>query len=178
MAKERVTLYGRRLAMGCVSTLATLTPRLPERFLSAMRWSPATYEARIFGKPCIDALGRGARVAYATADLLIEEEALVQFYDERLGPQCVGITSLIKWLKADRTRDEMLLLNREQILVRDPGAEVEAQFPPRFIGRGWITCRYQFEPGRQNDGVSITIPLPLLNRAPRYLFEWLVPGLA
>ena len=37
--------------------------------------------------------------------------------------------------------------------------------------------RYQFEPGRQNDGVSITIPLPLLNRAPRYLFEWLVPGL-
>jgi ATP-dependent helicase HrpA len=37
--------------------------------------------------------------------------------------------------------------------------------------------RYQFEPGRENDGVSITIPLPLLNRAPRYLFDWLVPGL-
>ena len=63
-------------------------------------------------------------------DLLIEEEALVQFYDERLGPQCVGITALLKWLKQDRSRDETLLLKREQILVRDPGADVEAQFPP------------------------------------------------
>ena len=63
-------------------------------------------------------------------------------------------------------------------MVRDPGAEVEAQFPPTLHWQGVdYQLRYQFEPGRQNDGVSITIPLPLLNRAPRYLFEWLVPGL-
>ena len=37
--------------------------------------------------------------------------------------------------------------------------------------------KYCFEPGRDNDGISVTIPLPLLNRAPRYRFEWLVPGL-
>jgi len=111
-------------------------------------------------------------------DLLIEEEALVQFYEERLSTDCVGMTSLIKWLKADRARDEMLLLKREQIMVRDPGAEVEAQFPPTLHWQGVdYQLHYQFEPGRQNDGVSITIPLPLLNRAPRYLFEWLVPGL-
>ena len=36
---------------------------------------------------------------------------------------------------------------------------------------------YQFEPGGQQDGVSVIIPRALLNRAPRYLFEWLVPGL-
>ena len=81
-------------------------------------------------------------------DLLIEEEALVQFYDERLGKDCVGMTSLIKWLKADRARDEMLLLKREQILVRDPGAEVEAQFPPPCTGRALtISCATSLNPG-------------------------------
>ena len=102
----------------------------------------------------------------------------MQFYDERLGAECVGVTSLIKWLKSDRAHDDMLRLKREQILVRDPGAAVEAQFPPTLHWQGVdYQLRYQFEPGRQNDGVSITIPLPLLNRAPRYLFDWLVPGL-
>ena len=36
---------------------------------------------------------------------------------------------------------------------------------------------YQFEPGQAADGVSVTIPVGLLNRAPRHLLAWLVPGL-
>ena len=181
MAKERITLYGltisdgRRVNFGDIDAktsreifirdaLVTGNVMKPPRFLKenlALMRSVEELESRTRRR-----------------DLLIEEEALVQFYDERLGKDCVGMTSLIKWLKADRARDEMLLLKREQILVRDPGAEVEAQFPPTLHWQGVdYQLRYQFEPGRQNDGVSITIPLPLLNRAPRYLFEWLVPGL-
>ena len=181
MAKERVTLYGltisdgRRVHFGDIDVktsreifirdaLVTGNVMKPPRFLKenlALMRSVEELESRTRRR-----------------DLLIEEEALVQFYDERLGEDCVGITSLIKWLKADRARDEMLLLKREQILVRDPGAAVEAQFPPTLHWQGVdYQLRYQFEPGRQNDGVSITIPLPLLNRAPRYLFDWLVPGL-
>ena len=181
MAKERVTLYGltisdgRRVHFGDIDAktsreifirdaLVTGNVMKPPRFLKenlALMRSVEELESRTRRR-----------------DLLIEEEALVQFYNERLGEDCVGTTSLIKWLKADRARDEMLLLKRDQILVRDPGAEVEAQFPPTLHWQGVdYQLRYQFEPGRQNDGVSITIPLPLLNRAPRYLFEWLVPGL-
>ena len=181
MAKERVTLYGLTISDGRLvhfgdidvktsreifirDALVTGNVMKPPRFLKenlALMRSVEELESRTRRR-----------------DLLIEEEALVQFYDERLGEDCVGITSLIKWLKADRARDEMLLLKREQILVRDPGAAVEAQFPPTLHWQGVdYQLRYQFEPGRQNDGVSITIPLPLLNRAPRYLFDWLVPGL-
>ena len=181
MAKERVTLYGltisdgRRVHFGDIDAktsreifirdaLVTGNVMKPPRFLKenlALMRSVEELESRTRRR-----------------DLLIEEEALVKFYDERLGENCVGMTSLTKWLKADRARNEMLLLRREQILVRDPGAEVEAQFPPTLHWEGvYYPLRYQFEPGRQNDGVSITIPLPLLNRAPRYLFEWLVPGL-
>ena len=181
MAKERVTLYGltisdgRRVHFGDIDAktareifirdaLVTGDVMKPPRFLRenlALMRSVEELESRTRRR-----------------DLLIEEEALVQFYDERLAPECVGMTSLIKWLKSNHAHDDMLLLKREQILVRDPGAEVEAQFPPTLQWQGVdYQLRYQFEPGRQNDGVSITIPLPLLNRAPRYLCDWLVPGL-
>jgi len=85
---------------------------------------------------------------------------------------------LDKWLRNQPDRDRYLRLSREQILTRDPGADVQAHFPSTLHWQGVdYRLRYQFEPGRSNDGVSVTIPLPLLNRAPRYRFDWLVPGL-
>jgi ATP-dependent helicase HrpA len=69
-------------------------------------------------------------------------------------------------------------MKREQVLTRDPGGEVEAQFPKTLDCKGVsFQLVYQFDPGGQQDGVSVIIPRALLNRAPRYLFEWLVPGL-
>jgi ATP-dependent helicase HrpA len=181
MAKERITLYGltisdgRRVNFGDIDVKTSREIFIRDALVPGNVMKPPRFlKENLALMRSVEELESRTR----RRDLLIEEETLVQFYDERLGKDCVGMTSLIKWLKADRTRDEMLLLKREQILVRDPGAEVEAQFPPTLHWQGVdYQLRYQFEPGRQNDGVSITIPLPLLNRAPRYLFEWLVPGL-
>jgi ATP-dependent helicase HrpA len=181
MAKERVTLFGltisdgRKVHFGDIDAKASREIFIRDALVTGNVMKPPRFlKENLALMRSVEELESRTR----RRDLLIEEEALVRFYDERLGTDCGGMTSLIKWLKADRTRDDMLLLKREQILVRDPGAEVEAQFPPTLQWQGVdYQLRYQFEPGRQNDGVSITIPLPLLNRAPRYLFEWLVPGL-
>jgi ATP-dependent helicase HrpA len=40
-----------------------------------------------------------------------------------------------------------------------------------------LALSYQFEPGKAADGVSVTVPVALLNRVPRHRFDWLVPGL-
>ncbi|MBL6812990.1 MAG: ATP-dependent RNA helicase HrpA, partial [Luminiphilus sp.] len=181
MAKERVTLFGltisdgRKVHFGDIDAKASREIFIRDALVTGNVMKPPRFlKENLSLMRSVEELESRTR----RRDLLIEEEALVQFYDERLDADCVGMTSLIKWLKADRARDDMLLLKREQILVRDPGAEVEAQFPPTLDWQGVdYQLRYQFEPGRENDGVSITIPLPLLNRAPRYLFEWLVPGL-
>jgi ATP-dependent helicase HrpA len=181
MAKERVTLFGltisdgRKVHFGDIDAKASREIFIRDALVTGNVMRPPRFlKENLSLMRSVEELESRTR----RRDLLIEEEALVQFYDERLTEDCVGMTSLIKWLKADRARDDMLLLKREQILVRDPGAEVEAQFPPTLHWQGVdYQLRYQFEPGRENDGVSITIPLPLLNRAPRYLFEWLVPGL-
>jgi len=181
MAKERVTLFGltisdgRKVHFGDIDAKASREIFIRDALVTGNVMRPPRFlKENLALMRSVEELESRTR----RRDLLIEEEALVQFYDERLSEDCVSMTSLIKWLKADRARDDMLLLKREQILVRDPGAEVEAQFPPTLHWQGVdYQLRYQFEPGRQNDGVSITIPLPLLNRAPRHLFEWLVPGL-
>ena len=181
MAKERVTLFGltisdgRRVHFGDIDREASREIFIREALVTGNVMRPPFFlRENVALTQSVEELESRTR----RRDLLIEEEALVVFYSERLGAECVGMSSLIKWLKKDSSREQSLLLKREQILVRDPGTEVEAQFPPTLQWQGVdYQLRYQFEPGRQNDGVSITIPLPLLNRAPRYLLDWLVPGL-
>ena len=102
---------------------------------------------------------------------------MVRFYDERLPADCASGVALDKWLRRDETAAQSLRMNREQVLTRDPGGEVEAQFPKTLtVGDISFQLSYQFEPGGNRDGVTVTIPRALMNRVPRYRFEWLVPG--
>ncbi len=110
-------------------------------------------------------------------DILVEEEALFAFYDERLPEDCYSSTNLLSWLKKTPGAAEHLCMQREHIVARDPGALGE-QFPDRLVhGDLELRLSYHFEPGKEGDGVTVTVPVGLLNRVPRFRFDWLVPGL-
>jgi len=110
-------------------------------------------------------------------DLLVDEDALYRFYDERLPAKITNAAALESWLKKTPEAGESLALRREDLLLRDPGALVEA-FPDRLLWEGQTyRLSYEFAPGKETDGVSITVPVALLNRLPRFGLEWLVPGL-
>jgi ATP-dependent helicase HrpA len=110
-------------------------------------------------------------------DLLVDEEALYRFYDERLPTPLTTAAALAAWLKEDPARDRALRLSRGDLLARDPGDALE-QFPDRLHWEGQdYRLSYQFSPGGEADGVSITVPVALLNRVPRLRLQWLVPGL-
>mgnify|MGYP001823658703 CR=1 FL=1 len=71
-----------------------------------------------------------------------------------------------------------LRLQRADLVARDPGADLSEQFPDQLVWEDLqFRLTYQFEPGGASDGVSVTVPVGLLNRVPRHRFEWLVPGL-
>jgi ATP-dependent helicase HrpA len=111
-------------------------------------------------------------------DILVDEQALFDFYHERLPDDMVTAASLQSWLKRNPEAERTLYMTREVLIARDPGSAVGEQFPDHL---DWEDMRfklsYQFEPGQAADGVSVTIPVALLNRTPRYRFDWLVPGL-
>ena len=111
-------------------------------------------------------------------DILVHEQALFDFYNERLPENLYTATSLQSWLKRNPEAERSLYMTREVLVARDPGSAVGEQFPDHL---DWEDMRfrlsYQFEPGQAVDGVSVTIPVALLNRTPRYRFDWLIPGL-
>lgn len=110
-------------------------------------------------------------------DLLVDEAVLYDFYHERLPVDVTTASTLNSWLREDEARDQALRMDREHLLARDPGDDL-GQFPDALEWGGQrYRVSYQFSPGGDADGVSVTLPVALLNRAPRFLFEWLVPGM-
>jgi len=111
-------------------------------------------------------------------DILVDEEALFSFYDERLPEDAYTLGRLRGWLKHHPQAAAGLRLKRENLLARDPGADLGEQFPDHLDWEDMqFRLSYQFEPGGMTDGVSVTVPVALLNRVPRFRFDWLVPGL-
>ena len=111
-------------------------------------------------------------------DLLVDEQVLFDFYNERLPTDCYTAGRLQSWLKKNPGSDKSLRLDKALLLARDPGAEVEDQFPDNLQWQDLeFRLSYQFEPGKAADGVTVTVPVALLNRVPRFRFDWLVPGL-
>ena len=111
-------------------------------------------------------------------DILADEQVLFSFYDERLPQDTYTADRLRAWLKRNSGADNGLRLQREDLLAKELGGGLGEQFPDHL---DWHDMRfklsYQFEPGNVADGVSVTVPVALLNRVPRFLFDWLVPGL-
>ncbi|MFT5603225.1 MAG: ATP-dependent helicase HrpA, partial [Paracoccaceae bacterium] len=112
-------------------------------------------------------------------DLLVSDDVLYDFYDKKIPEGIVSSRHLESWLKQASGSDvERLNLNRANVLAASTGSDTGAQFPDCLE---WEDLRlplsYRFEPGHASDGVTLEVPLPLLNRVPDYLPEWLVPGL-
>ena len=111
-------------------------------------------------------------------DLVTDEAAIADFYRERLPENITTLNRLRSWLKKQSGADESLRFSRQHLLLRELDEELGNQFPDHL---DWedvsLELHYHFEPGHAEDGVSVTIPVGLLNRVPRYRFDWLVPGL-
>ena len=109
-------------------------------------------------------------------DLLVDEETLFRFYDQRV-PNIADAASLNKWLRG-AGGDCVLRMTEADLLETSPGLEIEEQFPNVLqVGEVLLPLRYAFHPGADDDGVTVTIPLHVLTSLPTTPFEWLVPGL-
>ncbi|MGO2090053.1 MAG: ATP-dependent RNA helicase HrpA [Oceanisphaera sp.] len=112
-------------------------------------------------------------------DLVIDDETLFRFYDERLPEHIVSIRHFDKWWKnAYKEAPEQLHFS-EDMLLNERASKVTAQdYPDTWQHDGVnLTLSYQFEPGLEEDGVTVQIPLPLLNQVTAAPFVWQVQGL-
>ncbi len=111
-------------------------------------------------------------------DLVVDDDTLYAFYDERIPSDVVSARHFDQWWKTARRDDPDLLSFTRELLVGEAGAIDESAFPSRWPqGDLRLPLTYQFEPGTEADGVTVHIPLTTLARLTSDGFGWMVPGL-
>ncbi|MET0788124.1 MAG: ATP-dependent RNA helicase HrpA [Cellulomonas sp.] len=111
-------------------------------------------------------------------DLVVDDDTLFAFYDERIPDDVVSSRHFDQWWKTARRENPDLLTFTRELLVGEAGAIDEGAFPSRWPqGDLRLPLTYQFEPGTEADGVTVHIPLSTLARLTPDGFGWMVPGL-
>ncbi len=112
-------------------------------------------------------------------DLLVDEQVLFDFYDERIPPQVINLAGFEAWRKkAEQAQPRLLFIERERLMRHAASDVTAAQFPNELVWRDLaFPLSYHFEPGHAADGLSIHVPLSLLHQVPEHRLEWLVPGM-
>jgi ATP-dependent helicase HrpA len=112
-------------------------------------------------------------------DILNDDEAVFEFYDARIPADVVSTRSFEGWWKKARNETPDLLTMTAEALLEDDAAGIDEEaFPPVWRqGDQRLTLRYRFEPGAEDDGVTVQVPLPLLAGLVPDGFDWQVPGL-
>ncbi|HEX5513689.1 MAG TPA: ATP-dependent RNA helicase HrpA, partial [Gammaproteobacteria bacterium] len=112
-------------------------------------------------------------------DVLVDEEALYAFYDQRVPAEVYSTASFERWReKIEREQPRLLFMSRDDLMQRSAQEVTADDFPARFQVQGMaLPLEYHFEPGHAFDGVTAVVPLAALNQLTPAPFDWLVPGL-
>ena len=112
-------------------------------------------------------------------DVLVDDELIYAFYDQQLPATVCSGYECERWYRDEsRTNPRLLQLTREE-LMRHEAAGITTSAFPKTIRLGGVDCAasYLHEPGDPKDGLTVTLPLFVLNQVNEERCEWLVPGM-
>ncbi|MEW1997924.1 ATP-dependent RNA helicase HrpA [Streptomyces coelicoflavus] len=112
-------------------------------------------------------------------DILVDDETLYDFYDQRVPEHVVSGAHFDSWWKHKRhEQPDFLDFEREMLINERAGAVTKDDYPDSWR-QGPLKFRvtYQFEPGADADGVTVHVPLQVLNQVTDEGFDWQIPGL-
>ena len=115
-------------------------------------------------------------------DLLYDDEAVFDFYQRRIPAEITNQRLFETWWRAARLKTpELLTMTAENLIDEDEAAPVaelvETAYPKTWRqGDQRLSLGYRFEPGSDDDGVTVQVPIALLARLDPAGFDWQVPG--
>lgn len=185
MAHEKVTLYGVPIVADRVVGYGRIDPATARDIFIQHALIEGDWRTRHhFFRDNRDLITRLEELEAKTRrrDLLVSDEQLFRFYDERLPATVVSGAHFDSWWKKQRHQTPDLLTLAEDDLL-DPDADVAhlaRDFPDTWVqGDMTLPLSYSFgEVGAKGaDGVTAMVPLAVLNRLDPAGFDWLVPGM-
>ena len=182
VASERGVLYGLTIYAQRRVNYSSIDPRLSRELLIRDALVGGDWDGRlpffVHNRRLvaeIEALEQRIR----RPDLLVDERDLYDWYDARI-PQDIHTTQALErwWREASRADPKLLHLSREALLRKGADGVGAESFPRRLSMRGLdFDLDYRFDPGAADDGVTMTVPLAMLNQVDAVRCEWLVPGM-
>nr|WP_311836289.1 DUF3418 domain-containing protein [Cellulomonas fimi] len=184
MADERVLLYGVPLVTQRRVLYAKVDPEhARELFLrhALVQGEWTTHHQFFHHNRDLLAQAEDLEARARRRDLVIDDDELYAFYDERVPADVVSARHFDTWWKtARRTQPDLLTFTLDMLVRGDDaaGGVSETDFPSLWPqGDLELPLTYQFEPGSDADGVTVHIPVVVLGRVRPEGFDWMVPGL-
>ena len=119
-------------------------------------------------------------------DVLVDDDLLFAFYDSRIPEDVLSRESMKAWLLktsaskgiAEETPDTLLRLAKADLMRHEAAGITVDRYPKKMmVGGSELSLTYHFEPGSPKDGVTLVVPLTLLNQVDGRRCDWLVPGM-
>ncbi|QEW32144.1 ATP-dependent RNA helicase HrpA [Erwinia billingiae] len=181
MASEKVTLYGLPIVTARKVNYSQIDPVLSRELfirnaLVEGEWQTrhAFFKANLKLREEVEELEHKSR----RRDILVDDETLFAFYDMRIPQDVVSARHFDSWWKLTSREQPELLNFAKEMLIKEGASNVSKLDYPNVWQQGNLKLRlsYQFEPGTEADGVTVHVPLPLLNQVEENGFEWQIPG--
>ncbi|MGC1208939.1 MAG: ATP-dependent RNA helicase HrpA [Ornithinimicrobium sp.] len=180
VANERVTLYGVPLVAGRPVPLGKIDPQTARDLFIRHALVEGDWDTRheflahnraMLGEVS-DLEARARR-----RNIVVDDETLVEFYDQRVPDHVVSGAHFDRWWKKNARAEPDLLTFTEDLLVAGDGVS-DRDFPGTWHHQDLeLRLTYHFEPGAPDDGMSVHVPLEVLNRVDGSGFDWHVPGM-
>ncbi|WP_071196979.1 ATP-dependent RNA helicase HrpA [Vibrio cholerae] len=181
MAYEKVMLYGIPIVPKRLVNYGTIDPVLSREIFIRSALVEGDWETKhAFFKQNRALLAEVEELEHKSRrrDILVDDEELFQFYDQRVGTEVVSGRHFDAWWKtASRKTPDLLSFEKEMLFKGDASHITDLDYP-NFWHQGNLKLKlsYQFEPGENSDGVTVHIPLPILNQVEPHGFDWQIPG--
>ncbi|SNS68262.1 ATP-dependent helicase HrpA [Actinomadura mexicana] len=182
MAREKVTLYGVPIVADRRVNYGAIDPALARELFIRHALVEGDWEThhRFFhdNRALLDEVEELEHRA-RRRDILVDDETLFDFYDARIPEDVVSGRHFDSWWKNARRADPDLLGFEKSMLINESAGGVSESDYPDVWQQGALRLRltYQFEPGTDADGVTLHIPVQVLNQVRPAGFDWQVPGL-
>ena len=191
VAWERVTLYGVAIVARRRAQFSKVDPAYARELfirhaLMDGDWDLDRLDRRL---SAFDRANRALRTKLAELeertrrrDLLYDDEAVFDFYQRRIPAEITSQRLFETWWRTARLKDpELLTMTAENLIDEDEAAPVaelvETSYPKTWSqGDQQLSLGYRFEPGSDDDGVTVQVPIALLARLDPEGFDWQVPG--
>ncbi|HEJ9411521.1 TPA: ATP-dependent RNA helicase HrpA [Proteus mirabilis] len=182
MANEKVTLYGLPIVASRLVNYGKIDPLLCRELfirhaLVEGDWQTrhAFFRENLKLRTEVEELEHKSR----RRDILVDDETLFTFYDQRIPQDVISTRHFDKWWKIAQKNSPDLLSFEKSMLIKEDAKRVSALDYPNYWHQDNLKLRltYQFEPGTAADGVTVHIPLAILNQIKDEGFDWQIPGI-